>query len=645
MSRTAGLLLAVPFLAVPLLAVPLLLVGCSDDGGAPLDARPAADAAAETSPPRDGGDAGGDQATDDTGPPPHDGPGSDSVTGPCKQGARACVSTQREKTCTASMWVEQDCPKHSYCVVDRCKPACLDECDLDATRTVGGTTQTCKLYSEAKKAFISPGSGTRDRARLHGAWMHKHLMANGYVASTFFSDTSYTKKSAYYGTVDSGEWTGTYLTAESLRLKTTRDPDAEHNVQALVERLHDLFAITKEPGHMARFWAPKGVNALWDKINQPGDKAFHQGSYGGKSVFWHGWTSRDMYHGVMLGYTMAYDALSSAKHKKMIRDDVVTLARELLKKRKAVPVSVRFNVLGSWQTLPLKFDMQYVVLTPSEMKNGAVSIQIGTDASPGDYNSSEMIGLREFFPDFTAVLKQTPVIGPLIPPVPRPSSVMVLANILRLAIHVAKDDPALAADAKAFEAHYNANFKQWLGLMKGYTYYNQAACWKQYFGITIAYHPICGLIKLETDPTRRAALQQDVLAKRMWSLVKSHKNLYFTYLTAGLGPKGLVPAATLTDAAKQLQQFVAPPKACIKVNTSKYTPDPKCPQNATTVVEVADRDRRDFIWQHNPFRITPTTVEPRFVHQGVDYLVAYWLGRHYGGLPDDAAGTCLRWTP
>jgi hypothetical protein len=29
----------------------------------------------------------------------------------------------------------------------------------------------------------------------------------------------------------------------------------------------------------------------------------------------------------------------------------------------------------------------------------------------------------------------------------------------------------------------------------------------------------------------------------------------------------------------------------------------------------------------------------------VDYLVAYWLGRYYGHLTDDAPGTCLRWAP
>lgn len=622
------------------LATALCAFACSDDSGVTADAA-GFDGRQEIGP--DGpGSGDGDL-------PPDAGPASDGTAGPCQAGARACTSTETEKVCQAVggalQWVEQPCPAHSYCIVDRCEPACLDECTLDAQRTVNGVKQTCKLYSATAKAFVQPGSGTRDRVRLHEAWLQQHLLANGYVASTLFADTTYTGKTAYLGTVDAAEWTGVYLTTESLRLKTTRAPAAEHNVETLVERLHQLFQVTANPGYMARFWAPKGVDPLWDAINNPTSKEFHETTFNGGSAFWHGWTSRDMYHGVILGYTMAYDALSSEKHRQMIRDDVLTLAQELLEQRVGVPVSVKFNLFGSWQTVPLKLDMQYVVLTPSEMNNGEVTIQIGTDADPSDYNSSEMMGLREFFPNFTTVLKQVPVIGPLLPPILRPSSVMVLANILRLAMHVTEGDPTLAAEHTAFETHYNANFQAWLDIMKTYAYYNQTQCWKQYFGITIAYHPIYGLIHLEQDPARRALLQTDVLAKRMWSLVASHKNLYFTYISAGVGAKGLVSATVLQEAGKQLEQFVPPPKACINIdNSGKYPVDPSCPENSTAVLDVADRDRRDFIWQHDPFRMTPTTVEPRFVHPGVDYLVAYWLGRHYGHLTDDAPDTCLRWT-
>ena len=28
---------------------------------------------------------------------------------------------------------------------------------------------------------------------------------------------------------------------------------------------------------------------------------------------------------------------------------------------------------------------------------------------------------------------------------------------------------------------------------------------------------------------------------------------------------------------------------------------------------------------------------------GVDYLLAYWMGRYYGFITDDTAGKCLAW--
>ena len=53
----------------------------------------------------------------------------------------------------------------------------------------------------------------------------------------------------------------------------------------------------------------------------------------------------------------------------------------------------------------------------------------------------------------------------------------------------------------------------------------------------------------------------------------------------------------------------------------------------------------DFLWQHHPFALAIPNPEPRLVYAGADYLLAYWLGRYYGYLPDDAPDTCLQWDP
>jgi len=568
--------------------------------------------------------------------------------GPCVLADRSCVDSEHEKVCEdvggVPTWVQTTCGTYEYCVVDRCEPGCLDECVLGSTRTVDGNPETCRIFSNTEGGFVAPGSGTHDRARQYDAWMRAHNLANGYVAEALHSDTSYANVTQYFGTVDSAEWTGTYLAAEAMRLMATRAPEAEHNVRALVERVHQLFEVTGQPGYMARFWAPRGENPLLDALYDSGDWSHHATTYQGGTAFWHGWTSRDMYSGALLGLGLAYDALSSETHREMIRSDVVALARELIADRTAVPVTVRYYAFGSWQEAALTYDMQHVVLVPSEMVDGKVFIQVGTDDSPSDYGMSELIGAREFLPDFSSVLGQTPVIGALMPPIPRPGSAMMLAYFLRLALHVTEGRPGWAADRAAIAAHYDASADAWLEVMKQFEYLNASECWKQYFGLTIAFHSVFGLLRVEETPALRSAIQQDVLAVQMWPPVIGQKNPYFDFIAAAQGPAGLVTADDLDATAVQLGQFVAPPKARLPVdNRDIYPEDPDCPGQTTTPVDVRHRVANDFLWQHHPFEIAISNPEPRLVYPGADYLIAYWLGRERGYLTDDAPDTCLRW--
>jgi hypothetical protein len=415
-------------------------------------------------------------------------------------------------------------------------------------------------------------------------------------------------------------------------------------VEAEAERIHELFEVTGDPGYMARIWAPRGESSVLDSLYDIGDWSHHLTTYGGGDAFWHGWTSRDMYSGALLGLGLAYDALTSETHREMIRADVVALAMELIETRASVPVTVRYHAFGDWQEADLAYDMQHVVLVPSEMIDGRVFIQVGSDESPSDYGASELVGAREFLPDFTSVLGQTPVIGALLPPVPRPGSAMMLAYFLRLALHVTEGQPGWASEHAAIEAHYEANKSAWLAVMEQYAYHNEEECWKQYFGMTIAFHSLYALLRLEPDASLRASIQDNVVAARMWPQVVGHKNAYFDYITASQGPAGLVTAGEIEAAADQLAGFVAPPKARVAVNNAgSYPADSDCAGQSSVPIDVGDRVPSDFIWQHHPFELATANPTPQLVYAGADYLVAYWLGRYHGYLTDDAPGTCLRW--
>ena len=630
----------------------LALAGCESSTPASDGAAlPADRGVKEARPPGDGPAADRPAPGKEAGTPPDSKVTADQGAGACKVGASSCVGTTQQKICKTvggkAAWVTEACPSGTLCLDKKCAAGCLDQCDLDATRTVGGKTQTCKLFSVAKKGSVPLSSGLHDRARRHNAWIRKFHLPAGTMADSRFATTSYKKVVSHHGAGDSAIWTGTYLAGEALRLEVTGAPDAEKNVQALVEALHRLFEVTAHPGFLARYTAQinhpdPAIKMLYD----PKSDRHHKVKFKGQDYFWSGNTSRDQYQGVMLGYSMAYDALTSEKHKKLIRDDMVTLCEELMKQRKKVKVTIRVHVLGKWQELPLAIDMEHVVLNPTEYKKGGPYIQFGTDAKPTDYERSTMQGFREFFPDYSAVIKQIPILGALIGgiPIPRSGSTIMLANVLRIGMQVTKGVPAYAAKHAAIKAYYLKHRKAWLANMKQYIFLNDAGqCWKSYYGLNIVFEPMYNLLRLEDDKATRASIAKDVLEAKLWKIVKDHKNVFFSYIYASQGPSPAAGKAAATAATKQLAQFGPPPHAVTTVNnTGKYPANSKCAGQSSVAIDVKDRVADDFIWQREPFKLVKTG-DGKSVYPGADFTLPYWMARHHGYLTDDAKGTCLRW--
>ena len=629
----------------------LALVGCDSSSPAADGAvTPADRGTGEGSAPGDGPAA--EQAVKEAGPDPDSKVVAPDTGGAaCTSGASSCVDQTHHKICKKVggklAWATETCAAGTLCLDKKCSAGCVDQCNLDETRTSGGKSQTCKNFSVAKNGSVPLSAGLHDRARKHNAWIRKFHLPAGTMADSRFATTSYKKVVSYHGAGDSAIWTGTYLAGEALRLKVTGSPDAQKNVEALVEAIHRLFEVTGHAGFLARYTAPiNSSDPAIKKLYTPTDPRHHKVKYKGQDYFWSGNTSRDQYQGVMMGYSLAYDALSSAKHKKLIRDDMVALCQELMKQRKKVKVTIRFNVLSKWQELPLSLDMEHVVLNPTEYKNGGPYIQLGTTAKPSDYERSTMQGFREFFPDYSVVIKQIPILGPLIGgiPIPRSGSAIMLANIMRIGIQVTKGVSGYSTKHAAIKAYYDKNKSKWLGIMKQYIFLNDASqCWKAYYGLNIVFEPVYNLIRLEDDKTIKASMQKDVLEGKLWKIVKDHKNVFFSYIYASQGPQAAAGKAAATAASKQLAQFSAPPHAVKTVNnTGKYPANSKCAGQSSVAIDVKDRVADDFIWQREPFKLTKTG-DGKSVHPGADFTLPYWMARHHGYLTDDVKGTCLRW--
>lgn len=628
-----------------------LATGCSDDpapaadGPVTLDDQgPGSEQGVQEQGPTDGG---ADAATD-----------SDAASGDagakCPLGSSSCLSKTQHKICKlvggVADWVTESCQSGELCLDTQCSAECADECNLNETRTTGSVTETCKPFSVAKDAPATLGTGLHDRARQYNAWLRKYHLPGGTVADAYFSDATYATQTAYHGTGDSAIWTGSYLAGEAMRLMVTGSKDAEASVEQIVEGIHRLFEVTGQPGYHARFTAP--LNDPDPKIKaqyNPTSFQHHVSKYNGTDYFWNGNTSRDQNSGVVLGYAVAFDALTSTKHKQMIQKDMVAFCKELMVERKNLPVIFRVHFGGKWQEIPMSITSRYMVLNTLEYKSGKPWIQLGNDTDPTDYEHGTMAGFREYWPDYSKVLKQIPLIGGVLGaiPIPRSGSSIMLGTIFNTCLHVTEGDPAYTADRAAIKTFYDANISDWLSKMKLYTWLSAGPprCWMKYYGLNIVWEPVYNLLRLEADATRKASYQKDVVEKMMWPLVKDHKNVFFSFVHAAHAPAGAATTAIVTSAKAQLDQFPPPPHALIKVTNSgktQYPTHPQCPGISSVAIDVADRVAGDFIWQRNPFTLDHTG-DPKKVYPGVDFMLPYWMGRYHGFYKDDAAGTCLRW--
>lgn len=529
--------------------------------------------------------------------------------------------------------------------------ACADECVLGETRTLNGESERCQPVSTSSGAAVAASPlGTHDRARQHDAWIRRFHLPAGFVTDTVFADTSYNDAIGFRAQGDAAEWTGVYLASQALRLMVSGSPDAERQSQLLVENIHRLFTVSGIQGMLARFAAPLNsgdprLDALYDP-QQPRD---HRTTFEGQDYFWIGDTSRDMYQGVALGYGLAYQAMTSPRHRQLIRADMARLLVELMRVRR-VPVLLRVNFFGEPMDIDVDLDVRYAVPNPQEFVDGRVIMSIGKEGDPLNFDDSYMRGLVEFWPDYAEIARQVPGLGFLArDPIPNPEVAIMLASMFRVGILVTEDVPGYEAVHKAIRDFYDAHIQDWIGYMRDYTRANplEADCGQRYYGLNVVFEAIYNLIRLEDDPAIRAQIQSQVLEQRIWPWVEDHKNVFFGYVHAGLAPPSPVTAEVADLATAQLRQFAAPPKPRLAHDISaneKYPPNPECPGQSTIAVDVADRAPHDFIWQRSPFVITQQ-AEPRLVYPTVDYLLAYWLGRYHGFLEEDAPDTCLRWAP
>ena len=511
--------------------------------------------------------------------------------------------------------------------------SCTDTCLYGS---VGAEDTRCALWDSTVGDWVrQPSTGPGElhhRARHYAALLHAWMLPAGGVMSAQFSDAALNEVVVYGGKRDSAIWTGVYLASEALRFLATGAPDAARSMEETIATLHRWWRISGDPGYLARYAAPADSSAPIQALLSADEPEVHRDVLFEDALWhWRGHISRDQYQGVLLGYSLAYQATSNPQVREIIRQDVVEFVEQLMRSERR-PVQIILN----GRTMTQEVSIPYAVFSQADAPNGipALTIQLSPFSAAGE-------GVLFFTPDAADLIRQLPGLRRF-PSIYQETQTIQLASIFRIALQVTEDVPAYASRRRAIADHYEQHVDKWLSIAEGWR--NTNRCDEGYFGLNIGFIPLYNWIRLETNPARQARLRDAVLRDAMWAEVAEHKNVFFALIYGSQAPLAEDAQAIIDAHVEQLARFPAGPNLSQPRDLRGVYPEStQCPGISSVAVNVDERVPASFTWERHPWKLyDPGT--PNLMYPGIDYLLAYWMGRFYGLIEDDASGTCLLWT-
>ncbi len=173
----------------------------------------------------------------------------------------------------------------------------------------------------------------RQKAMAHDLWLEQwHTPNYGSHLHVHFTDETHTEVDTYHGHGDSCIWTGTYITSQALRYRTTGDPQARANVIRSIYALTRHLNVTGRDGFIARYVGPADDPGHRTEVARCGVEENHhlvtEGPYAGD--FWVGNTSRDQYTGWFMGMAWAYDTVDDPEMRAQIASNVTRVLDRLI---------------------------------------------------------------------------------------------------------------------------------------------------------------------------------------------------------------------------------------------------------------------------------------------------------------------------
>lgn len=166
--------------------------------------------------------------------------------------------------------------------------------------------------------------------------------------------------------------------------------------------------------------------------------------------------------------------------------------------------------------------------------------------------------------------------------------------------------------------------------------------WEYLFGVNhsdnnLAFLGLYPLIRLEQDPDLLGSYRQAL--RRLWGVVRHEGNPFFTFSAHALEAPEWRDEAALAAAVQTLARFPFPKRDDTILASSRrdvcraWFDDRHGDPQACEPLPIDQRPRSSFEWASNPYRMD-RHGDPRTSLAGVDFLVAYWMGRRHGLLTD-----------
>ncbi|NLH50897.1 MAG: hypothetical protein GX444_20160 [Myxococcales bacterium] len=407
----------------------------------------------------------------------------------------------------------------------------------------------------------------------------RHVPGYGGIVQALYETEDLQTILMYRGQGDSTMWTSTYGASQAFRYAVTGDADAKANAIAAVQTLNDHLRVTQTTGYVGRYVGPVSDPAFW--LDYAGSEILLYGSGLWLGTFYLSNSSSDQYDGFFHGLSVIYDLVDDAPTRALIK----SMIKEVIDKLRA---------------------SYWFILNEDGLPTTAAPQIDGTERIAFALIAAHILDTEEYWNLYAQVYEE--------------------------------EKPGLPLSAISFFNKYT-----------------------EYFANNLRHQNFYTLFTMDPDDERVAYFFRVFMDKvRPW--VENTHNVYFdwVYLTACQRlDRCRGSQAIMEDGVAMLGQFTEPPNREIHIDPPAAAVDPisqwlvdfqsTLPDwlgdlldfqlQAKEAYPVEYRCRQEYLWQRSPFQMQCAGFLPQHVMPGVDYLMAYWMGRYYDYLePHDIDG-------